>query len=207
MKTIKFLFFLIILGLSGLLVYQNLDYFTTVRSFHLDLKFMEIKEFHYTIPELPNWAFWVFCFVLGLMLTGMKGLFTAFRLGREIKAKDVKIRELRDEISDLKIRLDVFIHDPYIKNRLAEEEAAPEESKETPALPAPEEEQPEAPETPETDEAADEEAPEETASEDAADDEATADEKEETEAATADEAAEEQPKDKTPEPAPETAKE
>lgn len=155
MKTIKFLFFLIILGLCGLLGYQNLDYFTMVRSFHIDLK---INEWQYTIPELPNYVFWGFCFVLGLLLTGIKGMATAFRLGREIKRKDAHIEGLVDDISDLKRRLDVFIHDPYIKNHLdtREGETVPEEKPKALPEPSPEPEAPVPPENadpvPETEE-------------------------------------------------------
>lgn len=114
MKTIKFLIFLIILGLAGLLVYQNIDYFTTGTMLTLNLKFTG-----WTVPELPNWAFWGICLGLGLLITGIKGLVTAFGLGREIKKKDARIAELTAKNSDLQARLDVFIHDPYIKKGLS----------------------------------------------------------------------------------------
>ncbi|MCF8092992.1 MAG: LapA family protein [Desulfotignum sp.] len=116
MKTIKFLFLLIILGLLGLLIYQNIDYFTTVRSLTLDLKF---NQWQWTVPALPNWAFWGICFGLGLLITGLKGLVTAFRLGREIKKKDAQIEKMKARNTDLQSRLDVFIHDPYIKKGLS----------------------------------------------------------------------------------------
>ncbi len=117
MKTIKFLFLLIILGLLGLLIYQNIDYFNTTRSLALDLKF---NQWQWTAPPLPNWAFWGICFGLGLLITGLKGLVTAFGLGREIKKKDAEITELSTRNRDLQARLDVFIHDPYIKKGLSE---------------------------------------------------------------------------------------
>ncbi|WP_022664066.1 LapA family protein [Desulfospira joergensenii] len=112
MKTIKFLFLLIILGLLGLLVYQNLDYFMAKQALSIDLK---ISGWHWTTPELPTLAFWGICFGIGLLITGFKGLATAFSLGREIKKKNAGIDSLKKEIKDLKSRLDVFIHDPYIK--------------------------------------------------------------------------------------------
>jgi hypothetical protein len=115
MKTIKFLIFLIILGLAGLLVYQNIDYFSTSTMLTLNLKFTG-----WTVPELPNWAFWGICLGLGLLITGIKGLVTAFGLGREIKKRDARIAELAAQNSDLQARLDVFIHDPYIKKGLSE---------------------------------------------------------------------------------------
>ena len=120
MKTIKFLFLLIILGLLGLLIYQNMDYFTTTRSLALDLKF---NQWHWTTTPLPNWAFWGICFGLGLLITGLKGLVTAYGLGREIKKRKAKIAELTTRNRDLQARLDVFTHDPYIKKGLSEKSA------------------------------------------------------------------------------------
>ncbi len=120
MKTIKFLFMLIILGLLGLLIYQNIDYFNTTWSLALDLRF---NQWHWTAPPLPNWAFWGICFGLGLLITGLKGLVTAFGLGREIKKKDAEITELTSRNRDLQARLDVFIHDPYIKKGLSEKKS------------------------------------------------------------------------------------
>ncbi len=117
MKTIKFLFLLIIIGLLALLIYQNIDYFTTARSLTLDLK---INQWQWASPALPNWAFWGMCFGLGLVITGIKGLVTAYGLGREIKNKDARIAELKTRNTELKNRLDVFIHDPYIKKGLSE---------------------------------------------------------------------------------------
>ena len=48
----------------------------------------------------------------------MKGLFTAFRLGREIKNHDKLVTTLKQEINELKTKLDVFVHDPYIKKEM-----------------------------------------------------------------------------------------
>ena len=115
MKTIKTLFLLVILGLLSTLICQNLDYFMTPSALHIDLK---ISTWHWTAQELPNIAYWGICFGIGLLTTGMKGLFTAFRLGREIKTQDNVIDTLKQEINDLKTRLDVFVHDPYIKKEI-----------------------------------------------------------------------------------------
>ncbi len=115
MKTIKLLILLIIFGLAGLLIYQNIDYFTTKEMLTLNLKFTLWR-----VPELPNWAFWGICLGLGLLITGIKGLATAFSLGREIKNKDKQISELTALNTDLQARLDVFLHDPYIKKGLSD---------------------------------------------------------------------------------------
>ena len=115
MKTIKTLFLLVILGLLGTLIYQNLDYFMAPYALHIDFK---VSTWQWTIPALPLIAYWGICFGLGLLITGMKGLFTAFRLGREIKNQDKLMTTLKQEINDLKTKLDVFVHDPYIKREM-----------------------------------------------------------------------------------------
>jgi len=115
MKTIKTLFLLVILGLLSTLIYQNLDYFMAPSVLHIDFK---VSTWQWTTPELPLIAYWGICFGLGLLITGMKGLVTAFRLGREIKNQDGRIDTLKQEIHSLKIKLDVFVHDPYIKKEM-----------------------------------------------------------------------------------------
>ncbi len=120
MKTIKYVILLIIFGLLGLLIYQNINYFTTAGSLTLDLKF---NQWQWASPALPNWAFWGICFGLGLLITGMKGLVTAYRLGREIKKNQGQIADLTARNKDLQARLDVFTHDPYIKKALSDTES------------------------------------------------------------------------------------
>lgn len=115
MKTIKTLLLLVILGLLSTLIYQNLDYFMAPASLHIDFK---VSTWQWTAPPLPLIAYWGICFGLGLLITGMKGLFTAFRLGREIKRQEASISTLKKEINDLKTQLEVFVHDPYIKREM-----------------------------------------------------------------------------------------
>jgi hypothetical protein len=115
MKKIKTLLLLVILGLLSTLIYQNLAYFVTPTSLHIDFK---VSTWQWTIPTLPLIAYWGICFGLGLLITGMKGLFTAFRLGREIKQQTASIGILKQEINDLKMRLEVFVHDPYIQREM-----------------------------------------------------------------------------------------
>jgi hypothetical protein len=129
MKTIKALFLLVILGLLGTLIYQNLDYFMTPAALNIDFK---VSTWHWTIPALPLIAYWGICFGLGLLITGMKGLVTAFRLGREIKNQDKLVADLKLEINDLKTKLDVFVHDPYIKREI-EKTIVQDAVKESPA--------------------------------------------------------------------------
>lgn len=113
MKTLKYLFLLIIILLIAGLVYLNLDYFMATVSFKID-----VKDFHYAIPELQNGAYWAICFLLGLFLAGANGLATKFRLNKIIKEKEAAIEDLSRQVTDLGTELDVFKHDPYIKKGL-----------------------------------------------------------------------------------------
>lgn len=122
MKTIKYLFWLIILILLGTLIYQNLEYFMTTEALTLDLK---VASWHWTLPELQNIAFFGICFLLGLFLAGIKGLFVKYRLNKEIKAKDATVTTLKDEVNTLRTELEVFQHDPYIKKDLEQKKVDP----------------------------------------------------------------------------------
>ncbi len=115
MKTIKVLFWLIILGLLGTLIYQNLDYFMTKVALDLDLK---ISNWSWTIPELQNIAYFGICFLLGIFLSGVKGMITKYRLKKELKVQNATIDTLKEEVNTLKTELEVFKHDPYIKSQL-----------------------------------------------------------------------------------------
>ncbi len=125
MKAIKYLFLLIILILLGTLGYQNQDYFMAATPLHINLDFFSF-HYSYAAKALPNVAYWGICFGLGLLIIGMRGLFTAFRLGREVKEKEAVIAGLKSEINTLKINLNVFTHDPYIKQQKEKANAAAE---------------------------------------------------------------------------------
>ena len=117
MKKIKYLLWLIILGLLGILIYQNFDYFMTTAALKFDLK---IASWNWTLPELQNIAFFGICFLLGLILTGVKGFVANFKLNKAIKAKDATIASLKEQLNTFKTELEVFQHDPYIKKEMDE---------------------------------------------------------------------------------------
>jgi len=117
MKKIKYLLWLIILGLFGVLIYQNLEYFMTTQALKFDLK---VASWNWTIPEIQNIAYFGICFLLGLILAYGKGFMIKLRLNKLIKTKDAVITSLNKQISTLKTDLEVFQHDPYIKKELEE---------------------------------------------------------------------------------------
>ncbi|MCP3875627.1 MAG: hypothetical protein GY699_21040 [Desulfobacteraceae bacterium] len=139
MKIIKTLFLLIILGLLGTLIYQNLEYFMTTVALNLDLKF---NSWAWTVPELQNIAYFGICFLLGLFLAGGKGLLSKFKLKKQIKIKDAAIASLNDQVNTLKTKLEVFQHDPYIKKDIEEKQKIePPESEKTDLPVQPEDEE------------------------------------------------------------------
>lgn len=113
MKTLaKYTFLLIFVSVTGLLVYQNLDYFMTKNSLSLHI---EKILFSWTGPEIENAIYYAVCLLFGLFLSGTKGLFVKWDLNKKIRQKDATIKEQENKIFDLKTRLEVFTHDPYIK--------------------------------------------------------------------------------------------
>lgn len=117
MKTIKYILWLIIIAMLGILIYQNLEYFMTTVSLKFDLK---VASWNWTMPELQNIAYFGICFLLGLILAGIKGLAVKLRLKKQIKSKDAVIASLNEQVNNLKTDLGVFQHDPYIKKQMEE---------------------------------------------------------------------------------------
>ena len=119
MKTIKYIWWLIVLSFIGIFVYQNLDYFMTTAALKIDLK---IASWNWTIPELQNIAYFGICFLLGIILASIRGFVIRLGLKKEIKTKDASIASFKEKLTALKSELDVFQHDPYIKKELSIEQ-------------------------------------------------------------------------------------
>ena len=118
MKTFKIILFIIFLVFLVVFGIQNQEYFLTSTALLINFK---IGSLNYTVMNLPNWAYWFLCLVLGLLITGIRGLITAVRLKRQVRTRDERIESMKGEINSLQTRLDIFIHDPYIKKHLDEE--------------------------------------------------------------------------------------
>ncbi len=115
MKTVQYIFLFLILGLLGILIYQNPVYFMTASALNLDLK---ISDWNWISPPLPNIVYLSVCFLVGLMMAGFKGFLSGFKLKKEIRKKESAIAALEGQIQSLKTELDVFKHDPYIKKEI-----------------------------------------------------------------------------------------
>lgn len=115
MKTIKYLFLLMItIGIAAL-IYFNQNYFLATTTLSLNF-----KDTVYSIPELPTVAYLGICFLFGLLLSGINTLSTKLCMGKTIKEKESLIATLSSQIDDLKNELNFFKNDPYIKKGAAQ---------------------------------------------------------------------------------------
>lgn len=98
MKQIKIILWLIILGLMGLVVYQNQDLFLDKQRFGLNLYVIDA----YTAPDLPNAIFLLACFLGGLLFAYFFGLAERFKSRKTIKMLNAMVDAQVQEISALK---------------------------------------------------------------------------------------------------------
>ena len=105
MKQIKTIFWLIILGFVGLVIYQNQNLFLNEQSFGLNLFFAD----EFKAPDLPNAIFLLASFLIGLLISYFFSLSERFRSKKIIKNLNVSVdshlRELsalRSEVESLK---------------------------------------------------------------------------------------------------------
>ncbi len=128
MKTIKYILWLIILGLLGLLIYENREYFMAVQPLTLDFK---LGSLNWELPGLQNIAYIGIAFFAGLIIAGIKGIAAVLRLKRQIKNNNATIDSLKAQVDRLKTDLEVFTHDPYIKRELEKKTQETVSDKET----------------------------------------------------------------------------
>jgi uncharacterized integral membrane protein len=105
MNKLKFTLILIIAGIVGLFVLQNMDFLLAKKSFSLNLFFIKT----YSTPELPTGIILLISFLAGLLVSYVFALFERFSLNGEIKGLNYtidsnieKIAELKNEVISLK---------------------------------------------------------------------------------------------------------
>lgn len=119
MKTIKYLFFLIICIVVAALVFFNQEYFLAKVALSVT-----VKDMVYTIPEIQTIVYFGICFFLGLLISGMGTISAKLCLGRTIKERDADISALTLQVNELSTELSVFKNDPYIKKGLEDKPMA-----------------------------------------------------------------------------------
>ncbi len=107
MKKFKILLLLIILCLLGLFIYQNLEYFMTKQTVGV-----HFRDFQWTSMPFPVLFYWGICFVAGLLISEVRGFAKSFGLGRELKKKNLAIKEMEIQISELQTRINDLTRTP-----------------------------------------------------------------------------------------------
>jgi uncharacterized integral membrane protein len=97
MKKVKILFWVIIFGFLGLLIFQNQDFFLARNSFGLNLYFTQ-----YQIPEASNAILFLAAFFAGLLIAYIFSLFGQYKNGKTIKNLNATIHSQVETISKLK---------------------------------------------------------------------------------------------------------
>jgi hypothetical protein len=97
MKKAKILFWLIIIGFIGLVIYQNKEFFMTRHSFGIDL-----MVFSYRSPEVYSAILFLLFFILGLLIAYFFGLFERFKANKTIKTLTATNSSLEQMLASLK---------------------------------------------------------------------------------------------------------
>ncbi len=104
MKTLKVIFFLVILILVAVLGHQNRDFLLTTQSMTFDFYF-----YAYALPETPIGLLFIAVFLSGTLIALLFNLKTQFKNNVAIKkltkdglSKAEKIQQLENEIKNLR---------------------------------------------------------------------------------------------------------
>lgn len=96
MKKLKYLLWLVVIGLVALVVYQNNELFMVKRSFGIDLYFFE-----YDSPELPAGVYYLAVFLIGLLISYFFTLRQKFRSRKTIRQLNEKVAADEKKIASL----------------------------------------------------------------------------------------------------------
>ncbi|MFW6011305.1 MAG: LapA family protein, partial [Desulfosalsimonas sp.] len=100
MKKLKYMLWLVVIGLVALVVYQNGEFFTVKRSIGINLYFFE-----YHSPELPTGIYYLAVFLIGFLVSYFFTLPHKFRSRRTIRQLNKKIAADEKKIADLEAGL------------------------------------------------------------------------------------------------------
>jgi|GEM_PF-1141314 len=127
MKKLKYAFWLVLVGIVGLLVYQNLAYFTARHSLHIDLGIYQRST-----PELANGAIIAIFVGIGVLITMIfyfASRYESYRAKKTVKDLRSSMEENSSVISGLKQEVELLKSGarPPIQETPEEETAAQEE--------------------------------------------------------------------------------
>ena len=86
MKKVKYVFWLVVLALVALVVYQNSEFFIVKRSLGIDLYF-----FSYESPKLPTGVYYLAVFLIGMLVSYVFTLAQKFRDRKTIRQLNEKV--------------------------------------------------------------------------------------------------------------------
>jgi uncharacterized membrane protein YciS (DUF1049 family) len=113
MKKFKIIIWLIIIGVIGLIMYQNRDFFMARHSLGIDL-----ISAQYQSPELPTAIFFMAFFLIGWLIGYLFSLADRFRAGKTLKRLQQSIHSQQSDIESMK--RDVEALKPQIEQAEAE---------------------------------------------------------------------------------------
>ncbi|MEW6079352.1 MAG: LapA family protein [Thermodesulfobacteriota bacterium] len=96
MKKVKIIVLLIVVGLIGLIGFQNREVVLDAQQFGINLLF-----YSYQSPEIPNFALLIAFFLAGLLLAYFSSLKGRFQSGRTIKELTGQLDDCREKIAVL----------------------------------------------------------------------------------------------------------
>ena len=104
MKKVKIGFWLIIIAFLLLLGYQNKVFFLQRHSFDLNLWVTA----PYQSPEIYNAVLFAVCFLAGLVIAYLSGLFERFKSNKTIKQLNKTLADMRNETTQLRTEIDAL---------------------------------------------------------------------------------------------------
>jgi uncharacterized integral membrane protein len=102
MKKVKFVLWIILIGVIAIIFFSNKDYFLTKQSIQIKLLFTE----PFKIKELPNAVYFLVFFVLGFLIAYFISLSERFKSKKTIKNLNAAATSQLEEISTLKKEMD-----------------------------------------------------------------------------------------------------
>jgi hypothetical protein len=124
MNKMKMAFWLVMVGLFGMVVFQNQGYFMAKHGLEINLLFTE-----YQVPQFPNLLFLMIFFIIGFLIAYVFSLYEKFRNSQTLKNLNHELVTRAEAIARLETENDSLksaMTEMHSKTK-AEEKVIPEE--------------------------------------------------------------------------------
>lgn len=101
MKKVKWIFWLLVIGFVGLIIFQNQGYFLDKQQLGIDVYFKQ-----YQTPIFANGVLFLACFLIGFLLAYILSLSERFKSGRTIRKLNESIQDHLEQVAMLKREMD-----------------------------------------------------------------------------------------------------